>query len=666
MQRMVGQFESALATLQQLEAQYDNLAADAEAAERLRLERITGLEAEAEALRSARTVLQAELDGATADLGSRLADSERALAEARQQYQRAMIDASELTEEVGRLRSEVADARAVAHTAKQEAATAREEHAQASAALEREMASHMHTQGLLVSARAALEAARRDLAAQQEEAGCLREAAALLEAQCNDSTRALEAAHVKLAAADKRGDLLAQQVEQERGLHEQLLAGREAELETRWVRALQGAQDERARLSAALEAANRQLATAHHDMETMRLQIAHLRLVPLPPSAIDDHLLTRSNGVPSSLGCAPAGADGADDGGESQELQGDASIAETASQGSPDVFADLPDYPPPPTASTTGRLSIAAARGRGNHQRRQREQLTTHIDGLAERLSGYERSVAAACQAGSAATEQLAQSSRAVPEQLQQRQADVAAAAAAAEQRARRTKLAEEHEAYENEAAQLDKQLVEKQRAVAQQEAELQQLREVQAALQQQQQHERRQSEAAASPSAVAALQPADVLQEQQHQQLPLSTGGGYAPLHADQLAAENATLRRQLAAMRLASLGPSPTTTSSHGGAPSGRSLSGGGTGGRRQLQQPTAGSNSWRPSTGTTLKNGEAAAAAAPNAGLQLATSSGTLRFTREGDPLARARQQVQAAKAYLRQAAEWGGGRQGREHQ
>lgn len=197
MQRMVSQFEGALATLQQLEAQYDGLAADAGAADRLRAARIEELEREAAAQRAARAALQQECDS----LSASAAAAEAAAAEAKQQYHRAMMDAAELTEALAAARGEAAAAASRAGAAEEELAASRAAAQQAQAALEREVGCHARTQGLLEATRMQHEGARRD--AQEQEALCaqLREAAAVLEAERNDCAKAAEAAEAKVGRA---------------------------------------------------------------------------------------------------------------------------------------------------------------------------------------------------------------------------------------------------------------------------------------------------------------------------------------------------------------------------------------------------------------------------------------------------------------------------------
>lgn len=194
MQRMVSQFEGALATLQQLEAQYDGLAADAGAADRLRAARIEELEHEAAGLRASRAALQAERDGAAAAAAA----AEAAASEAKQQYHRAMMDAAELTEALAGARAEAAAAASRAKVAEEELAGARAATAQTQAALEREVGAHARTQGLLEASRLHQDAAAHDAREQEALAAQLREAAAVLEAERNDCAKAAEAAEAKV------------------------------------------------------------------------------------------------------------------------------------------------------------------------------------------------------------------------------------------------------------------------------------------------------------------------------------------------------------------------------------------------------------------------------------------------------------------------------------
>lgn len=198
MQRMVAQFEGALATLQQLEAQYDGLAVDAGAADRLRAARIAELEAEVEGLRASRAGLQQERDGAVARLEATAAAAEAEATQAKQQYHRAMMDAAELTEALSAARSEAHQQRQRAEAAEEAAAVARASAAAAQQAAERESSAHARTQGLLEAARLHHDAARRDGAEQEALAAQLREAAAVLEAERNDLAKAVEAAEAKV------------------------------------------------------------------------------------------------------------------------------------------------------------------------------------------------------------------------------------------------------------------------------------------------------------------------------------------------------------------------------------------------------------------------------------------------------------------------------------
>jgi septation ring formation regulator EzrA len=174
MQRMVAQFEGALATLQQLGAQYDGLAADAGAAERLRAARIAELEQENEGLRVARAGVQQERDASVAELSAALAEADRGASEAKQQYHRAMMDGAELSEALAGARQEAAAARGRAQAAEEELAGLRGEAAAARGALERESGALARTQGLLEASRLHQEAARRDAQEQERLAAAVR------------------------------------------------------------------------------------------------------------------------------------------------------------------------------------------------------------------------------------------------------------------------------------------------------------------------------------------------------------------------------------------------------------------------------------------------------------------------------------------------------------
>lgn len=205
MQRMVSQFEGALATLQQLEAQYDSLAADAGAADAMRMARITDLEREVEGLRVSRAALQEERDASVAQLAAALGEAEAEASEAKQQYHRAMMDAAELTEALSELRQEAGQQRGRAQAAEEAATDAREAAAAAQAALEREAAAHARATSLLDAARLHQDTARRDAQEQEQLAAQLREAAAVLEAERNDCAKAAEAAEAKVGAQGPSG-----------------------------------------------------------------------------------------------------------------------------------------------------------------------------------------------------------------------------------------------------------------------------------------------------------------------------------------------------------------------------------------------------------------------------------------------------------------------------
>ncbi|PRW33759.1 hypothetical protein C2E21_7472 [Chlorella sorokiniana] len=503
MQRMVAQFEGALATLQQLEAQYDSLAADAGAADRLRAARIAELEAEVEGLRASRAGLQQERDGAVARLEAAAAAAEAEATQAKQQYHCAMMDAAELTEALSAARSEAHQQRQRAETAEAAAAVARASAAAAQQAAERESSAHARTQGLLEAARLHHEAARRDGAEQEALAAQLREAAAVLEAERNDLAKVAEAAEAKVRAAEERAALLAEQVEQEGALRAQLLEEREAELTARWEHALEAAQGERATLQQALDLANRQLAAAHRDMETLRLQVQHLRLgggsAPAAPYAGSTHS-DGGSGYGGGRKLAGAADSIADE---------DGSVQETASlAGSRDVFVDLHE----PLQHHQQHVA-SPQRGYGDRQQQQQQQqqqqgsrgggsttagpsaapaasayqqqLHQHIDTLASKLSNFQRAVEEARQVGQQASQQLAESRSMLPAELQRRQAAVADAQLQAVPAA-------ERQQFEAERQRLDRQLAEQQRLLAEREAELRRMQQAEEEAQRREEEEQR------------------------------------------------------------------------------------------------------------------------------------------------------------------------------
>lgn len=202
---------------------------------------------------------------------------------------------------------------------------------------------------------------------------------------------------LQLQAAQERAALLAEQVEQEGRLRAQLLEAREAEVAARWERALEAAQGERAALQAALDAANRQLQAAHRDMGTLRLQVEHLRMGGAG---------SQPQQLPGSMQGSPVHETSYPQPPGSYAGNGDGSVQETASPaGSRDVFSDLHSPPRPP-------LAVAAqARGGGGNgahpSTAYQQQLCSHIDTLATKLSSFQHAVAQARQAGQQASCQV-------------------------------------------------------------------------------------------------------------------------------------------------------------------------------------------------------------------------------------------------------------------
>ncbi|GAB4823137.1 hypothetical protein N2152v2_010183 [Parachlorella kessleri] len=256
MQRMVTQFEAALQTLQQLESQYSTLVAESAAAERSRGARIAQLEAEVDALRATSAALQGEQASVVYNLTQQVQDRERQLAEAKQRYHRASLDNADLADTVTTVKQEIAEAR--------------------------DQAQHLEEELQSAKGRMYLETAKRDGEFQAQEVARLKERVVLLEAQCSDAAQALEAARVKLKASDERLQLLGEQMEQERASHAHALAAQEEHLLLQADITLAAVQDEKAALQGALQQANRQLQQSYRDVETLRLQLDHLRLAPPP------------------------------------------------------------------------------------------------------------------------------------------------------------------------------------------------------------------------------------------------------------------------------------------------------------------------------------------------------------------------------------------------
>lgn len=182
-------------------------------------------------------------------------------------------------------------------------------------------------------------------------------------------------------------------------------------------------QGERATLQQALDLANRQLAAAHRDMETLRLQVQHLRLGggSAPVSA-------------AAGGAAPYAGSTHSDGGSGyggRRLEGiagsvgeeDGSVQETASlAGSRDMFAELhePLHHQQPAATSPqrqqqqqqqhghGRGSTSAAgAGAVPAASAYQQQLHQHIDTLSSKLSNFQRAVEEARQVGHQASQQV-------------------------------------------------------------------------------------------------------------------------------------------------------------------------------------------------------------------------------------------------------------------
>ncbi|KAL4858126.1 hypothetical protein ACK3TF_001623 [Chlorella vulgaris] len=713
MQRMVSQFEGALATLQQLEAQYDGLAADASAADAMRTARIADLEREVQGLRASRAALAQERDASVRQLTAAMEQAEAAAAEAKQQYHRAMMDAAEVTEAMAEVRQEAAQQHSRVQAAEEAAAEARAVAAAAQASLEREAGAAARAGGLLEAAQLHQEAARREAQQQGELVAQLRQQTAALEAESGDRAKAAEAAEARALEAEQRAQLLADQLEEQRQLHTQLLAGREAEVAAKWERALEAAHGERSTLQQALDLANRQLQAAHRDTETLRLQVQHLRLGAgldsgPPPLAVP---ATAGDGTGNSWHASPAGragsthssgrrrgADGlgsvlpgdgfgrAGGSGQRAEDELEQSMAETASPaGSRDVFSELPaeHYSTPGSyGQQQGRQQQGRQPTAGNAYQ---QQLHRHIDGLAGKLSSFQRAVDEARLVGQQASAQLAESTNMLPANLQRRQE-----AAAAEQQLQQ--LAEERQQFEQEQRRLDRQLEQQQQLLREREDELLLLqRAEQARQQQQQQHQQHQLEearqerqafeaqqlqrrqleadaaAAARPPAVAShgyssrlplMQPMQQPDQLPAMQLPtlgtgLSQGSFSSLLLPGRLAAAApAPAQRRSVSAALAAVSSSGSLLAAPQGHQHGSSYDSSRLG--AELPLPTNAGMTLPAVSGT----GQAAAG-----GQQRPGSGGRAGECAGEDPLARARRQVLAAKQYLRSVAEMGDGTGGR---
>ena len=229
---------------------------------------------------------------------------------------------------------------------------------------------------------------------------------------------------LQLQAAEERAALLAEQAEQEAALRAAASDEREAELAARWERALEAAQGERAALQQALDAANRQLAGAHRDMEALRHQVHALRLAePAQQPQVQPQPSHGSSGSSRRQAALPGLAPAATG---SLAGDGDESVQETASpSGSHDVFSELPAasrdvfselQPPEPHlqqqlrqqqhqhGSSSGQGASAAAPAASSAYQRQLHQ---HIDTLAGKLSTFQQAVEEARQVGHRASQQV-------------------------------------------------------------------------------------------------------------------------------------------------------------------------------------------------------------------------------------------------------------------
>lgn len=160
--RATSKFESALATLRQMEEQYQSLSADATTAERLRTERVLVLEAEVESLRVVRAAAARDQETAVSEAMQRVAEAEARADDAVARHQRSELAAADASVAAATLRQEVQSLAARCAAAESEAAKWREEAIATNADLERQRGAYSGAQSLLEATKLALEASQRE------------------------------------------------------------------------------------------------------------------------------------------------------------------------------------------------------------------------------------------------------------------------------------------------------------------------------------------------------------------------------------------------------------------------------------------------------------------------------------------------------------------------
>ena len=214
-QRAMSKFESALATLRQLEEQYEALAKDAEHADALRAERILSLENEVESLRVSKAALAQERDEAVTAASKH---AQQALAEARDavsQHQRAEIAAEDATAAATRLRQQLEEITARCSSAESEVRKWREEAGAARGELERQNGAYSGSQALLEATNLALDASRREAEGLREECDRHKTAATQAEERATAAIAGMETSREQYKLAKKEAEELAEELREQ-------------------------------------------------------------------------------------------------------------------------------------------------------------------------------------------------------------------------------------------------------------------------------------------------------------------------------------------------------------------------------------------------------------------------------------------------------------------
>lgn len=211
-QRAVSKFEAAVGTLRQLEEQYESLSKDAEAADKLRSDRILALETEIEGLRVAKASLAQERDEAM-EIASQHA--QQAFSEAREaisKHQRAELAAGDATASAAKARKQLEDVSARCSAAETEAAKWKEEALARQGDLERQRGAYSGAQAMLEGTKLALEAARREAEGLRIDVERHRTAAVEAETRASTALAGMEAARVQESVTIKEAKELADTV----------------------------------------------------------------------------------------------------------------------------------------------------------------------------------------------------------------------------------------------------------------------------------------------------------------------------------------------------------------------------------------------------------------------------------------------------------------------